>query len=212
MKLWIVLLTIVLAGCSQTVAVNGYMQVQAAASVDPANPGLARFQTGPADVELAVAPASKLVSEVRLQQGQQQLPIALKEVHWGQGSLVLQLQQQQLQGSLRLNWVHDSPPLQRRAYESCTYNGWCDYEEAFDTEVCEIQEGKRVCKTVTEWRIVHGYHVGCPGEEPVAITEQYSHALLNVDLQDPAGSKLTFSGRSPSDLFELDRQVVGECR
>lgn len=211
-KLWVLLL-LFLCGCSQTVAIQGHLQVTPAGqAIDPKAPGLSGFQTGSADVKLAVAPDTKVVSALTLQQGKQQQKIAFDGLNWGQDALALQLTAQQLNGSVRLNWQHDSQPQTRQQIESCTFAGWCHVEVEREVEQCEIQQDKKVCTRYTEIRLEYDYHPACPGLQQVAITEQYSHALLNLYLNDQYGSRLEFSGKSQSDLFELDRQIVSSCR
>lgn len=209
-----------LAGCSQTVAIQGHLQItpppagqvivtpEPSADYQPLN----RFQTGSADVALEVAPDTKVVSALTLKQGQQQQKIGFKGLNWGQDDLALQLTAQQLNGSVRLNWQHDTKPQLRQQLDSCSYAGWCYLEVERDYERCQTKDGKQVCELYRERRLVYDYYPACPGVQLVSITEQYSHALLNLYLTDASGTKLEFSGKSQSDLFELDRRTLGSCR
>lgn len=219
-----------LSGCSQTVAIQGHLQVTpvAASATSTAITGqmaagqtatgkvagqlLTRFQTGPADVALDVAPDTKVVSALTLKQADQQQKIGFKGLNWGQDDLALQLTEQQLNGSVRLNWQHDSKPQQRQVVESCTFAGWCQLEVVRDIERCKQRNGEQICTLYRERRLVYDYYPACPGVQLVSITTQYSHALLNLYLSDASGNRLEFSGQSQSDLFELDRRISGSCR
>lgn len=212
-----------LSGCSQTVAIQGHLQVTPAAAPTAASTGqvvsgqaasqlLTRFQTGPADVALDVASDTKVVSALTLKQADQQQKIGFKGLNWGQDDLALQLTEQQLNGSVRLNWQHDSKPQQRQVVESCTFAGWCQLEVVRDIERCKQRNGEQICTLYRERRLVYDYYPACPGVQLVSITEQYSHALLNLYLSDASGNRLEFSGQSQSDLFELDRRISGSCR
>jgi hypothetical protein len=210
-----------LSGCSQTVAIQGHLQVTPAPAAAPAATGtgkpaagqpLTRFQTGSADVALDVAPDTKVVSALTLKQGEQQQKISFKGLNWGQDDLALQLTEQQLNGSVRLNWQHDSKPQQRQVVESCTFAGWCQLEVVRDIERCKQRNGEQICTLYRERRLVYDYYPACPGVQLVSITEQYSHALLNLYLSDSGGNRLEFSGKSQADLFELDRRISGSCR
>lgn len=213
-----------LSGCSQTVAIQGHLQVTPAPAAAPAattgqvpsgqvaGQPLTRFQTGSADVALDVAPDTKVVSALTLKQGEQQQKISFKGLNWGQDDLALQLTEQQLNGSVRLNWQHDSKPRQRQVVESCTFAGWCQLEVVRDIERCKQRNGEQICTLYRERRLVYDYYPACPGVQLVSITEQYSHALLNLYLSDSDGNRLEFSGKSQADLFELDRRISGSCR
>ncbi|RVU34413.1 hypothetical protein EOE67_15300 [Rheinheimera riviphila] len=209
--LWVGLL-VGLSGCTQTVGVQGQLLVVAAPQIDPANPGLARFQSGPAQTKLEVVPDSKIVKSMSILQGPHQQLIKLKGVNWGQGSLLVHLTQDQLHGSLRLDWVHDSQPLVSHSTSLCTFSGICAYEAEVEVEKCDYIDNVYTCSKHKETRSEYGHYDSCSGEQEVAVTEQYSHAMLRLQLKDVAGSQLDFNGQSSSELFELDRQTISECR
>lgn len=201
-----------LTGCTQTVGVQGQLLVVAAPHADPANPGLARFQSGPAQTKLEVVPDSKIVKSMTILQGQQKQLVKLKGVNWGHGSLLVHLTQDQLHGSLRLDWVHDSQPMVRYTTNLCTFSGICAYRAEVEVEQCQIVNEIQTCSKHTETRDEYGHYDACSGEQEVAVTEQYSHAMFRLHLKDAPGNQLDFTGQSPSELFELERQQLSECR
>lgn len=138
--------------------------------------------------------------------------IKLKGVSWGHGALQVHLTQDQLHGSLRLDWVHDSQPMVHYTTDSCTFSSICQHEAEVEVETCEYIDNIHTCSKHTETRSEYGDYYACPGYQDVAVTEQYSHAMLRLQLKDALGSQLDFTGQSPSELFQLDRQPVGECR
>lgn len=171
---------------------------------------LAGFQTGAAEVVMAVEPASKQVREFMLKQADKKLVLPLEDARWQRGSIVLQLQEHH--GSLRLNWLDDSAPFDRITHESCTYSGYCEHEVEVEEDYCPDAFDDKSCYKRKVMKKERGFYAACPGVQHIATTLQYSHAILSVELTDSNNLQLSFSGSSISDLFELEKQPLGECK
>lgn len=182
-----------------------------AAAATPMPPSsLAGFNTGAAEVVMAVEPASKQVREFVVKQAGTKLVLPLEDARWQRGSIVLQLQEHH--GSLRLNWLDDSAPFDRITHESCTYSGYCEHDVEVEEDYCPDAFDDKSCYKRKVMKKERGFYAACPGVQHIATTLQYSHAILSVELTDSNNLQLSFSGSSISDLFELAKQPMGECK
>lgn len=194
----------------QSVAVS-VTSAPASSAVTPVPPSsLAGFQTGAAEVVMEVEPASKQVREFIIKQADKKLLLPLEDARWQRGSIVLQLREHH--GSLRLNWLDDSAPFDRITHESCTYSGYCEHDVEVEEDYCPDPFDDKSCYKKKVIKQEHGFYSACPGVQHVATTLQYSHAILSVELTDSNNLQMTFSGSSVSDLFELAKQPLGECK
>ncbi|HAT41260.1 MAG TPA: hypothetical protein DCS87_05975 [Rheinheimera sp.] len=194
----------------QTVAVSVTSAPVSSAATPVPPSSLAGFQTGAAEVVMAVEPASKQVRELMLKQADKKLVVPLENARWQRGSIVLQLQEHH--GSFRLNWLDDSAPFDRITHESCTYSDYCEHEVEVEEEYCPDAFDDKSCYKRKVMKKERGFYTACPGVQHIATTLQYSHAILSVELTDSNNLQLTFSGSSISDLFELAKRPLGSCK
>lgn len=182
-----------------------------AAAATPMPPSsLAGFHTGAAEVLMEVEPASKQVREFMIKQADTKLVLPLEDARWQRGSIVLQLREHH--GSLRLNWLDDSAPFDRITHESCTYSGYCEHDVEVEEEYCPDAFDDKSCYKRKVIKQERGFFSACPGVQHIATTLQYSHAILSVELTDSNNLQMSFSGSSVSDLFEMAKRPLGECK